>query len=304
MIPSLDWRRFSGTSERDGFLRDFSEALRGAGALRLCNHGVDSALIAAVFAQADQVFDLTEAEKRTLSMRPGPNNRGWVRVGSERLSNGAPVLERREAFQIGLELPQDDPRVATRKPFRGETPWPRIPGFRDTMLDYFDAMLALGAGLHRAIALDLGLEERYFEPLFADPLATLRLMTYPPRTGRDGEAGAGAHTDFGSISLLLTDSEPGLAIQLRNGDWVDIVPEEKCFILLVGDVLECWSAGAYAATPHRVHPPKARRRSVSFYLDPAPEAPVAPLPELSATETRAQSFADYLAGRLAVAHGS
>lgn len=302
MIPRLDWQRFSVDSERDGVLQDVSRALRDAGIARLCNHGIDPALIAEVFSQADRVFELTEAEKRTLSMRPGRHNRGWVRSGSERLSNGTNVLERREGFNIGLELPPGDSRVLTGQPFRGETPWPQIPGFRETMLDYFDAMLALGTSLHRAIALDLGLREDYFEPLFTDPLATLRLITYPPGTGRDGETGAGVHSDFGALSLLLTDDVPGLEVQLRNGTWIEVKPEQGSFLILVGDVLAVWSAGAYVATPHRVVLPGVRRRAVSFHFDPAPDAPVAPLPELSEGDAQAQSYADYLAGRLAVAH--
>ena len=304
MIPKLDWRRYADASDTEGFVKDLSDALRGVGLFRLCHHGIDADLIAETFRASTAVFDLTEAEKRTLSMRAGPHNRGWARLGVERLADGSTVLERREAFNIGLELPLDDPRVTARQPFRTETPWPMLPGFRETMLAYFDAVLALGVALHRAIATDLGLPGDHFEEVLTDPLATLRLVNYPPGTGRDGETGAGAHTDYGSISLLMTDDEPGLQAQLRNGDWVDVTPDGSSFVILVGDMMESWTGGLYAATPHRVQTPKRRRQAINFYLDPGPQATVAPMPGFGEAEARPKSYAEYLADRLARAHGS
>lgn len=302
MIPKLDWRRFFKAEERDGFVKELSAALRGPGILRLSGHGIDDALIAQVFRDSARLFDLTEAEKRTFSMQPGPHNRGWARLGVESLADGSGILERREAYNIGLELSPTDPRVAMLQPFRTPTPWPALPGFRETMLLYYDALMELGLAVHQAISIDLGLSEGYFEPIFTDPLATLRLVTYPPGTGLDGETGAGAHTDFGAISLLVTDDEPGLQAQLRTGEWVDVTPEPDSVILLVGDCLEKWSNGAYRATPHRVTSPKNRRYAINFYFDPAPDVAVACLPELGPPEPRSKSYATYLSEKLDAAH--
>ncbi|MDV7141409.1 2-oxoglutarate and iron-dependent oxygenase domain-containing protein [Tropicimonas sp. TH_r6] len=307
MIPKLDWRRYGEATDREGFVDDLGAALRGPGILRLSNHGIPTELSEEVFHHAAAFFDLTEAEKRTLAMQPGQHNRGWTRMGAEQLADGASILERREGFNIGLELPRDDPRAATLQPFRTPTPWPMIRGFREATLAYFDVMLALGTKLQEAIALDLGLPANHFAPFFSDPLATLRLVTYPPATGVEKEIGAGAHTDYGSITLLNIDTEPGLQARLANGDWVDVDPEPGCFVLLVGDCLECWSGGRYRATPHRVQTPKNRRYAINFYLDPGPGVPVAPLPDLAATEAaegRAKTYAAYLTERLAASHMS
>lgn len=303
MIPKLDWRRYSDGADREGFVRDLAAALRGPGLLRLSRHGISPALIVAAFDASRAVFNLTEAEKRTLLMPPGSANRGWTPLGAERLADATGQMERREAFNIGLDLPLADPRVVQHKPFRSVNRWPDIPGFRQTMLEYYDATLALGLRLHECIARDLGLPEDHFKPVFEDPLATLRLVTYPPGTGREGEIGAGAHTDYGSISLLLTDEEPGLQARLRSGEWVDIAPDGDSFVLLVGDTLQGWSNGTYAATPHRVLPPHRRRHALVFYVDPAPQVPVAPLPELGGAEVRTMSYEQYLAERLAATQG-
>ena len=48
------------------------------------------------------------------------------------------------------------------------------------MLDYYDRMWALGSTLHRAFALDLGLDPTFFDDKLKKPMATLRLLHYPP----------------------------------------------------------------------------------------------------------------------------
>ncbi|MFV0475861.1 MAG: 2OG-Fe(II) oxygenase family protein, partial [Pikeienuella sp.] len=162
------------------------------------------------------------------------------------------------------------------------------------MLAYYDAVLDLGLKLHECIALDLGLPETHFKPIFKDPLATLRLVTYPPGTGLDNEVGAGAHTDYGSISFIIADDEPALQARLRNGEWIDLPPDRDSFIIMVGDTMERWSNGRYVATPHRVQPPRHRRHALVFHVDPAPHVPVAPLPELGTAEADAQTYEQYL----------
>ena len=87
----------------------------------------------------------------------------------------------KEAFNIGLELAPDDPELLASKPFRALNAWPELPGFRETMLAYFDACSALGLRLHRAIARDLNLPLEFFADKFDRPMATLRLLRYPPR---------------------------------------------------------------------------------------------------------------------------
>lgn len=298
MIPDLDWRRFDGGADRAGFVSDLSGAFRETGVLRLRNHGIDAHFIASVFGASRAFFDLTEAEKRTLAMRSGRKNRGWTCLGGEQLGSERSNIERHEAFNIGLDLPRTDRRVVTGEPFRAENLWPSVPGFRKTMLKFYDAALVLGVGLHRAIALDLGLPETHFDRMFDEPLATLRLVTYPPSTGRSGETGVGTHTDFSSITLLLTDSEPGLQIRTPDGKWLEVQPEVGSIIVFPGECLACWTGERYAATPHKVIPPRQRRLSLNFYVAPAPQTPMVPIDGLGEPFDRPQSFAGFLADRL------
>ena len=66
------------------------------------------------------------------------------------------------------------------KPFRGVNFWPSIPGWRASALSYFNQCLELGRLIHRGLSLDLGLEETFFDQYLTQPIATLRMLRYPP----------------------------------------------------------------------------------------------------------------------------
>ena len=298
MIPVLDWTRFSQGTDKDGFVADLGRACRDTGFFLLNGHGVPEQLIGDAFAAADTFFRQTPAEKAPLDIGRIGNNRGWAAEGSENLDDSSDQVDRKEAFNIGLDLSGDDPRILAGEPFRGVNAWPDIPGFRQTALAYFDAVHRLGVDLHHAIARDLGLEERYFDPAFTAPLATLRLLHYPAGT-RDGNAiGAGAHTDYGSVTLLMTDGEAGLQVRPRGGDWIDVPHVPGAFVVNIGDCLMRWTNDIYVSTPHRVLVPERVRRSIAFFLDPNPEAVISALPGTGAPKYPAVTGADYLRMRL------
>jgi isopenicillin N synthase-like dioxygenase len=206
--------------------------------------------------------------------------------------------DRKESFNIGFDLPEDDPRVVAGEPFRGVNQWPDLPGFRDTMLAYYDAALDLGVRLSRAIALDLGLPEDHFDCAFHDPLAALRVLHYPPATGAEGEIGAGAHSDYGVITLLMTDGEPGLQVKPRDGDWTDVPHVPGAYVVNIGDCLMRWTNDIYVSTPHRVLPPKRMRRSVAMFVEAHPDVLVEALPGTGAPKYAPIRAADYLQSRL------
>lgn len=79
--------------------------------------------------------------------------------------------------------------------------WPPIdvaPEFRSTMLNFYDICHDLHMDVLRAIALGLGMDEKYFDPLANEAWHTLRLLNYPPVSKkilqREGQARAGAHS--------------------------------------------------------------------------------------------------------------
>ena len=296
MIPLLDWREFR--SDPQAFVDALGRACRDPGFFLLSGHGIPSDLIAAVFDQAARFFARPDDGKAPLSILSNPHNRGWAAEGSERLDETSGQVDRKQAFNIGLDLAADDPRVRAGEAFRGVNVWPDQPGFRDTMLAYYDAALALGVGLHRAFARDLGLAPDFFDDKVDAPLATLRLLSSPRGTGAEGESGAGAHPDYGSVTLLLTDGEAGLQVRPRGGDWMDVPHVPGAFVVNIGDCLMRWTNDIYVSTPHRVLPPKRARASVAFFLDPNPDAVIAALPGTGEAKYPPVTGAAYLRQRL------
>ena len=298
MIPVLDFTRFTSGTDRAGFVADLGAAARGPGFFLLTGHGIDPALQAAVLTQADAFFSLPMDEKAKVSILKTPHYRGWAHDGLESLDETSGLRDRKESFNIGYDMDPADPRVLAGEPFRGVNQWPDLPGFRDTMLGYYDAALDLGVRLSRAIALDLGLPEDHFDSAFNEPLAALRVLHYPPATGAAGEIGAGAHSDYGVVTLLMTDGEPGLQVKPRGADWMDVPHLDGAYVVNIGDCLMRWTNDIYVSTPHRVLPPKRQRRSVAMFVEANPDVIVAALPGTGAAKYPPVRAADYLQSRL------
>jgi isopenicillin N synthase-like dioxygenase len=168
---------------------------------------------------------------------------------------------------------------------------------------YRDEIRTLSARVHRLFALDLGLKRDFFDPFFSNPMATLRLLHYPsvPRIEQK-EPGAGAHTDYGNITLLAQDSVGGLEVRWRDGRWISAPPISNTFICNIGDCLMRWSNDTYVSNPHRVVSPVERERySIAYFSDPDPEADIRCLPGCSSATNPPHyapiSAADYLRQR-------
>lgn len=271
VIPIIDVTGLSsGGAEDLARVADaIGDAARGVGFFCIVGHGVDRALRRAVFAAADAFFALPSETKAALALDRVDDNRGWIGPGREAL-DPATRPDPKEAFNIGFDPPSG--------PFRNA--WPDLPGFRTTMEAWFAAVFRLGLDLHRAVAIDLGAPENAFAGAFDAPMATLRLLRYPAvaATG-PRDLGAGAHTDYGNLTLLVTDDVGGLEVRRREGDWVAVPVVEDAFVVNIGDCLMRWSNDVYVSTPHRVvATPGRERRSVAFFLDPSPDVVVAALP--------------------------
>ena len=62
-----------------------------------------------------------------------------------------------------------------------------------------------------------------------------------------GVYGAGAHTDYGVLTILATDESPGLQIH-TEGKWQHVKPVSGTFVINLGDMLErCPAANVVAS---------------------------------------------------------
>jgi len=306
MIPLIDIGplRSPDIATRRAVAQAMGEACRGVGFFYVTGHGIAQAELDQVFAGARVFFALPRDEKLDLSFRRSSDYRGYVEIGGEQLNPDDPP-DRKETFSIGLELAPDDPRLGER--YRDVNLWPSIAGWRELMLGYFDRCWELGRVLHQGFSLDLGIAEDFFDSRLDAPLAGLRLLHYPaasePVPGH-ATVGAGAHTDYGNITILATDGEPGLQVRARQGDWLDAPAIDGALLCNIGDCLMRWSNDTYVSTPHRVVIPRHDRYSVAFFLDPNPEAIVLPLlgGEAAARRYPPITAGDYLHQRLSATH--
>lgn len=285
------------------------QACRGIGFFYLRGHGVAPAMVAGVMDDAKTFFALPTEAKQPLSIENSSQNRGYVALGRENLDPSQPA-DRKEAFNIGLDLAPDDPEILAGVRFRGVNKWPDLPGWRARMVGYHGTLTRLCVRLHEAFAHDLGVPASIFTDVMDRPIVHLRLLHYPAET-QTGVAsrpiGAGAHSDYGNITLLVTDGTPGLEVKTRSGEWVAAPHIPDTFVCNIGDMLMRWSNDTYVSTPHRVvNRAGLERYSAALFFEPNPDAMVACLPSCQSPDNPPRyapvSCADYLASRLAAAY--
>jgi isopenicillin N synthase-like dioxygenase len=303
-IPIIDLTglRSDDLAERKDTAAELGTACRNVGFFYVRNHGVPDTVARGIFDASHRFFGQSFEIKNELSIKRSPHNRGYVGVAGERLDTKASP-DQKEAFNIGFELPPDDPELLAGKPFRGVNLWPNLPGWRDQVLAYYDACMTLQLTIHRGFALDLGIDEDFFTDKMDRPIATLRLLHYPAGEASAGaEIGAGQHTDYGNVTILATDGVAGLQVQRRDGIWLDAPHIDGTFVCNIGDCLMRWTNDVYVSTQHRVLRPKVERYSVAFFADANPDAVVETLPTCLAPGEMprypAITCADYLRQRL------
>ncbi|MEL0223871.1 MAG: 2OG-Fe(II) oxygenase family protein, partial [Gammaproteobacteria bacterium] len=128
-----------------------------------------------------------------------------------------------------------------------------LPNFKANILEYYQAVMALGSSLLECIAYGLDQNPEVFREKYTKPLGRGQLVYYPPISADDlacNSYSAAPHTDFGVLTILLQDSLGGLQVRHQNGEWIDVPPIEGSFICNIGDLLERWTNGKLKSTIH------------------------------------------------------
>jgi isopenicillin N synthase-like dioxygenase len=263
-------------------------ACRETGFFYVSGHRVAESMIEDQFRWSQEFFDLPIADKLALDMKRSPTTAGYEPIGGQRLDSqdaNAEVAppDLKESFYCGMELPDDHPFAARRIRGFGHNQWPaRLPGFREQMIAYRSAMVALSDHLLALLALSLDLPADWFVPYFDMALGTLRIIKYPPQPGdaAANQIGAGAHTDWGGITILAQDTVGGLEVRTAAGDWIEAVPLPGTFVINLGDLMARWTNGIYNSNMHRVNNNRSGRNrySIPFFYGPRPDAVIEPMP--------------------------
>ena len=293
-VPVVDIGPFlSGDAAgKEAVARAVDRACRDIGFLIVGGHGVPRPAIDDVLAATWAFFDLDDAEKRRWISPRGDFRRGYLPVGGNAL---AYTLDREsppdliEAFTFGrFDLPDEPYYAAHRETWFEPNIWPtRPPAFQARLCAYYRAMEALAATLMRIFALALDMPQEFFADKIDRHITAMRLNHYAEaeRPPLPGQLRAGAHTDYGSLTILLaTEAAGGLQVRLSDGTWCDVEPAPDTFIVNLGDLMAQWTNDRWVSTLHRVVNPPAdrrlgsRRASIAFFHQPNHDARIECLP--------------------------
>lgn len=262
------------------FSQAFGQSFRRFGFAMVRDHGMDQALIDQGWALARDFFALPAEAKAHYDAAANGGQRGYTAFGVE-IAKGANENDLKEFWHVGRDLEPDHPLANTMPP----NIWPaELPTFRSVFERLYAEFDRVGAELLSAIALYLGLEERWFDDRISDGNSILRLLHYPPVSPQAPGIRAGAHEDINLITLLLGAEEGGLELRDRDGNWLPVVPPPGALAINVGDMLQRLTNHYLPSTSHRVvNPPPERRGharySMPFFLHLRPDVIIDALPQ-------------------------
>ncbi|EJL32979.1 isopenicillin N synthase family oxygenase [Novosphingobium sp. AP12] len=261
VLPLVDISRLGSDNLEDRLVvaRDLDRACVEAGFLYIRGSQFDGDLFRRLVERAKTYFALGESAKMESYIGLSENHSGYVPVGEEQFGGGTSDLK--EAYDVNI----DYPHAEGRRPLLGPNIWPKMPGFREDVLAYYQHIRTIGHQLFDAFALALGLDEDHFRAHLQNPPSQLRLIHYPHDAEAEDRPGIGAHTDYECFTLLFATAA-GLQVVNKDGEWVDVPLVEGAMIMNISDMMEIMSNGRYVATKHRVRKVKEERYSFPLFF--------------------------------------
>ena len=270
-------------------------AAREVGFFYVVGHGIDLALIERTYQTAMDFFAQPDDVKRRYYIGDSLNHRGYVPF-TEKGDYADEKNRNYEAFDLALDLPHDDPDFLAGNLLLGPNVWPAMPGFRETVYEYYSAVSSLGLSLCGALEMHLGLAQGELTRQMSKPISQLRLLHYVRgETTEDAKSvNMGAHTDYECLTLLNTRNK-GLQVMTRGDEWIDVPVIEGAYVVNIGDMLEAWTNGAFRSTPHRVLNLSPERFSMPYFVAANYDAEIKPFEKL-VPENEAPRYEGFLAG--------
>jgi isopenicillin N synthase-like dioxygenase len=265
---------------------ELRHALEDIGFVIVVNHGIAAEFTEGIIEQTRRFHDLPMAEKLKCAMARGNGSgfTGYLPSGeytlkiSEVNDNDQPDLN--EAFMMDRERAPDHPEVLAGKLFREPNKWPGgLPGFRESLLRYWEAMEAFAQRLLPVFAVALDLPPEYFDAAFVDAQCVLRLSHFPPAAYRDNQFGLAPHTDANFFTVLPQANVEGLYIRPQGRDWIKAPRIPGSFMINAGDMCRRWTNDRFLSTQHlAINLTSEHRYSTPFFYTPHIDHPIACLP--------------------------
>ena len=300
-VPVIDFASYD--EERPDTLVRLGEqvgrALTDIGFMSVTNLGIRPELLRDVFSASRGFFAADTDHKLRSGYVSASENFGYQGLCQEHLDPQNPA-DLKETFTMRnvLNHSLEDDR------------WPS-PEFRKLMHEFFGACLDGAYRMQRVLATALGLEQEFFVRYHNGENCTLRLLYYPDSgvdKVQESQLGAGAHTDYGLLTLLFQDDVGGLEVLDSSNNWQPVDYVEGAIVINSGDMLERWTNGRYRSTLHRVKPKigDRERYSIAMFVDPDSATPVTVLDSCTSTDAQARfdpiTAGEHLQQRIQASH--
>ena len=270
-IPNIDIDPFvnnGSTEEKEEITKQVRDACEGIGFFTISGHGVSNESIEKISSAVKRFFDLSLAEKMKCKAENGSGT-GYLPMNAENL-----------AITLGKDAPPDLKESFNINCQEEKNKWPeQLPELRVAFEAYSEEMRNLAVTLMKIFARALGVDENYFEKYITPPYTVTRISNYPKLITKPllGQLRAAAHTDYGTLTILLPDS-PGLQVSDGEENWIDVHPPVNSFVINLGDVMERWTNHKWKSTLHRVITPSEEcnkcRQAIVFFHNPNDNATI------------------------------
>ncbi|KAF3349844.1 hypothetical protein VD0002_g6260 [Verticillium dahliae] len=279
-LPIVDLASFASAEDLGAELMRVG---RNPGFFYVVGHDLSDDVASHVFRLAQHFFDAPAEEK--LAYGNGSGDLGYTGMREETLSGKGPG-DVKESFYLA------DPGTS-QQPLP-----PRLDRHREQLAAFFHDCDALAKKLLKAMAIGLGVPQDYLSKAHTGESCRMRLINYPavscesPKrdavNNDSGDIRAGAHSDYGSLTLLFRQpSDQGGLQVLRQDDsagptWIDVPCLPNAIVVNIGDALEFWTAGRLRSTVHRVAFPRnakenVARLSIPVFIQPDRNVVLAPI---------------------------
>ena len=286
-FPRFNLEHFENSSgpERKKMSTALDEMCSEIGFLVIEGHGVPQKVIDNQWAIVSEFFSSSLKIKKEVKVPYKGYPYGWIGPDQEALAASKGEVtppDLKESFNGGpLTIPKNIKDPAAYQFCYQPTLWPKIDGFREIWESYYSEMENLAKRIMSAFAEALDLEYHYFDDFINNPISALRALHYPATKNKifEKQQRAGAHTDYGSLTILLPQANTsGLQIMKKNS-WIDVPAIKGCFVINIGDLMELWTAGRWVSTLHRVvaKPDQSARKSLAYFHQPDWESVIKPI---------------------------
>lgn len=237
----------------------FAESLKNTGFAVIKNHPIDFERVKTVYQEWRDFFASDDKNKYLYNKE---SQDGYYPVSISETAKGNTVKDIKEFYSY--------------------YPWGKYPhNVSDLLKHLYNDLLSVATTLLQWLEVQTvaDIREQFSMPLSemikASPRSQLRILHYPPLTGKEEEGAvrSAAHEDIDLLTILVAGTTPGLQVKDSQGNWHDVQCDPGTIVVNAGDMLQMCSKGYYCSTTHRVKNPtgeaaKQSRMSMPLFLHP------------------------------------